>query len=216
MILALSLVLIFAACTAAGPTEGDSIDTQEPFEVPFEQQDTSQELPEVVAEINGEQILAQELVAMSQQLSAQGFEVDVNQALDQIITYRVLLLEANERGFEASNQDVEDMFLAQGLQLEEVKEIVESQGTTYEQFIEEQRQDAKLNLLIREITESIVITDEQAKEFFEQQAVLMGTNATYEESEGAIKELLSNQQVNMQLEQLANQRIEQTDIQVYI
>ncbi|MFT4283167.1 MAG: hypothetical protein ACMXX6_01955 [Candidatus Woesearchaeota archaeon] len=218
LLFALSLGLLLAACAAPqdeglDPFEQDP-QQPDPFEDPFGE--VEQQIPDVIAEIEGEQISGQELLAMQQQFQAQGVDVSLDEALNQLITYEVLLIEAKERGHQATTEDVESMVESQGLSIEQLREILENQGQSYEQFLEEQKRDAKLNLLITEISQNIQINSDEAIEYFENQAQLFAPNATYEESKDAIKEILVNQRVSLELENLANIRIQDLDVQVFI
>lgn len=126
----------------------------------------TQERPQdgrVAAVVNGDQIMVDELFDL---LYAQGG----SEILDQLITRQLIIQEAGRLGIVVSEGDVDaeiDNVIEEGFMgsEEEFLMILAQYGVTLEAF----REDARLNLLAREIAmEQTEFTEEQGREFFEE------------------------------------------------
>jgi broad-specificity NMP kinase len=62
----------------------------------------------------------------------------------------------------------------------------------------------------------IEVSDAEAREFFDQQREATLTNATYEETETMIKQVLKNQKLNDELMSMVSQLQEQASIEILI
>lgn len=174
----------------------------------------TEELPAVVASVNEEEILRDELIELQTQMQIQGVQITTEEALDQLISREILIQEAQRQGYEVTTQDVEDRFVMQGFSVEEVRTIIEAQGLNYEEFLEEQKRELKLTILAEEKMENITITDEEAQIFYNNQTEL--ENFTFEELREDIKYFLAEQQVNQELLELAEELRPQADVRVFI
>jgi foldase protein PrsA len=130
-------------------------------------QQPSQASSQVVATVNGEEIMEDELF---EALYAQGGK----DALDQLITRRLILQESEEAGITVSDEDLDaevDSIILESFQGSEEAFLsaLEYYGISEESF----REDAKLNLLVRQIAlEQINPTDEDVLAYFEEHRYL--------------------------------------------
>ncbi len=215
-------LLLIAACapTEPAPPQDPGMPPPDdpgmpPADDPFEQVEPP-ELPDVVATINGEEILGEEVLGFQNQMEMQGMPMDLETAVNQMITRKLLTQEAERRGYEVTREDVEERLEAQGLPADEAREIIEMQGMNYEDFLDEQISETKLAMLVEEIAEQVEITDEEAMQFYEEQAPMLGDEVTYEDVEGQIKDILAGEVANDILMELANDLMEEADIQLFV
>ncbi|MDZ4131713.1 MAG: SurA N-terminal domain-containing protein, partial [Dethiobacteria bacterium] len=130
-------------------------------------QQPSQASNQVVATVNGEEILQDELF---EALYAQGGK----DALDQLITRRLILQESEQAGITVSDEDLDaevDSIILESFQGSEEAFLsaLEYYGISEESF----REDAKLNLLVRQLAlEQISTTDEDVRAYFEEHRYL--------------------------------------------
>ena len=130
-------------------------------------QQSSQQSSQVVATVNGEEIMQDELFAV---LYAQGGK----DALDQLITRRLILQESEQTGLTVSEEDLDaeiESIIAESFQgsVESFQSALEYYGISGESF----REDAYLNMLVRQIAlEQINPTDEDDRAYFEEHRYL--------------------------------------------
>lgn len=234
LILCMVAVLFLSACNQ-GPAYEDQLDdlgeTDQQVEQPVVddqpttddqivvddqqvEQPAQEELPEVVATVNGDEILGETVSSLQTQMQMQGMELSVEDAVNQLVTQQLLIQEADDRGYSASKEDVEALFLEQGLSIEELKEMVATQGLDYDEFIEEQKGEAKYMLLIEEEKQDIEISDEEAMNFYEENQEMMG-NESFEVISEDIKEHLAAQKANQLLFELADELSQTAEIEIF-
>ena len=130
-------------------------------------QQSPQQSSQVVATVNGEEIMQDELF---ETLYAQGGK----DALDQLITRRLILQESEEAGITVSEEDLDaeiDSIILESFQGSEeaFQSALEYYGISEESF----REDARLNMLVRQIAlEQINPTDEDVRAYFEENRYL--------------------------------------------
>lgn len=142
------------------------------------------DVPDVVAEVNDEEISGDEyssayetsFAQMAMQAQMSGEEVDEEalqeQTLDNLIGYELLTQDALANDYEATDEDVEaeleNVVEANGLEsADELFEVAEEQGTGEEQL----REDVEQQVLINQVVESLDVeepTDEEIEEAYEQ------------------------------------------------
>lgn len=210
-ILGVLTLLILAGCT---PTEDVQ---QEVPEIPEIEEATPEvsnvpELPETVATINGEEITGAEVSDMITQMQMQGLQVTPEDVVDQIIMQILLTEEAQNRNYDVSSENVEELFEQQGISSEELRPLVEAEGMNYDEFIENQKIEVKLSLLIEEEA-NVEITEEEARQFFDEQAAMFEEDVSYEEVGEEIKQFLADQASNDALLALGRQLMEEADIE---
>ncbi len=215
MIISVALLLFVAGCTGGDPYTDADDEWQQEIPDPIGEQ-TAQELPEIVAEINGEQILREEVQEAQSQMQMQGAVVEPQEVLSQILTRKVLIKEAENRGYTPSTEEVEQNFESQGLTLEEVREIVEGQGVPYDEFLQMQLEELKLQGLMTQKAEQIEITEESAREFYDEQVQMGAELEEYDLIRDDIVAFMAQDEANTKLLELAQQLIDESDVQIYI
>jgi len=142
-------------------------------------------IPDVVAEVNGEEISKKEFVstyegqlqqaAMQSQMSGQ--EVDQDQLKKQIaegmIGQKLLIQEADNRGFDATeeeiNETMNELVEQNGLESkEEFMAALEQQGMNKEEVMSQVETQIKVNQLISDEYGDMEPTEEELKEAYEQ------------------------------------------------
>lgn len=143
-----------------------------------------EDVPDVVAEVNGEEISGEEFITtyeaqfsqMAMQAQMSGEEVDEDQLKDQtlesMIGNELLIQDAEERGFDADEDDVEELLEQtaeeNGMEsLDELYAAAEEQGTSEEEF----RESAANQVLINQLTDELDVeepTEEELREMYEQ------------------------------------------------
>lgn len=139
------------------------------------QQPPMQARGEAAALVNGEPIARDELF---EAMYAQGGR----EALDQLITRKLLLQEAERLGISVSEEEINEEI--QGIidesfdgSEEDFRMILEYYGLTYDAF----KEDARLNLLVRKLAmENIDTSEESARQFFEENRQLFDVNEEVE------------------------------------
>ncbi|WP_120003891.1 SurA N-terminal domain-containing protein [Nesterenkonia muleiensis] len=142
------------------------------------------DVPDVVAEVNGEDITGEEFstsfesqymqMAMQAQMTGEGVDEDAlqQQVLDNLIGLELLDQEAEQSGYEVSEEEVDEQLeqLAEMNDLDSVDqvfEIAEEQGLSEEEF----REDVEAEVIIEQIVASLEVddpTDEEVEDAYEQ------------------------------------------------
>lgn len=206
---ALAGVLALAACGDASesePEEGDSASqgAQEEGqgangEQPEMPEVDTEDIPDVVAEVNGDELSGEDFTVLYesqfQQLAMQsqmtGEEPDQDelkeQTLDSMIGNELLLQEARDQGFEASDEDVDALITEQaesnGMEsADEFIEAYEEQGMSAEQLTE----DARSQVLINQLLEDLEIeepSEEELREIYDQAVAAQEESGSEEQAE---------------------------------
>lgn len=189
---ALAGVLALAACGDASETETQDAEAQsteeaaagseEGAEMELPEADT-EDIPDVVAEVNGDEISGEDFTVLyesqfqqaSMQSQMTGEEPDQDQlkeqTLESMIGNELLLQDAREQGFEASDEDVDALITEQaesnGMEsADEFIEAYEEQGMSAEQLTE----DARSQVLINQVLESLDYeepTEDEVRELYD-------------------------------------------------
>ena len=172
-----------------------------------------------ILNINGEDVLAQDIMVIQMQLESQGFQVTQEQALEQIITNIVLLQAVEREKFQISNQEAEDelieLLATQGFTLEDLKIDLEQQGLSYEATLEDFKERVAVDRFLTQNidTNLIQITQEEVEEFYAMYAMQMGENTpAFEEIELQIIAQLEQDKLRELQSELIDQLIEEADI----
>lgn len=142
-------------------------------------------IPEVVAEVNGEEILKEEFemaytgqfqqASMNSMMS--GEEVDQDelkvQVAENMVSQRLLIQEANNRDFEASEEEIDEeineLAAQNGLESkEQFLEALEEQGMAEEEVRTQLETQVKVNQLIAEEAGNTEATDEELQALYDQ------------------------------------------------
>ncbi|MGO1529735.1 SurA N-terminal domain-containing protein [Micrococcaceae sp. AOP34-BR2-30] len=186
---AVATALSLAACGAENAEDGEGAGeaegtAAEGAEAQMPEPDT-ENIPDVVATVNGQDISGEDFTAafegqfsqMAMQAQMSGEEVDQNQVkaqtLDLMIGNELLLADAEEQGFTASEEQVNEFLdeLATQNQLESADELLsqfEEQGVSEEQV----REDAEKQVLLDQLIESMDVeapSDDELQEMYDQQ-----------------------------------------------
>lgn len=146
-----------------------------------------EDVPDIVAEVNGEEITRDEFeqvyapqfqqIAMQSQMSGQ--EVDQSQLKQQVadglVSQELLRQEAEDRGIEATDEEVDavidDLVEQNGLESrEELFAALEEQGLTEEEVRTELREGLNQDQLIAEETGEIDVTEEELQSLYDDTA----------------------------------------------
>ncbi|XKE95171.1 SurA N-terminal domain-containing protein [Metaplanococcus flavidus] len=142
-------------------------------------------VPDVVAEVNGEEIGKEEFetayVGQFQQMAMQaqmsGQEVDQAQLKEQIaeslVSQKLLVQETENRGIEASEEEVDETLTALAEQngmasSEEFLAALEEQDLSEEEVREQVASQVKVDKLIAEETGDTEVSEEELQEFYDQ------------------------------------------------
>lgn len=142
-------------------------------------------IPDVVAEVNGEEVTKEDFVPFyeasfqqaAMQAQASGEDPDEEalkeQAVDDLVDTELLAQEAESRGIEISDQDVDDELAALAEQngmksAEELLKAVEAQGLTEDQARSQIETQVLIEQLVADETGPIEPTDKELRALYEQ------------------------------------------------
>lgn len=145
----------------------------------------TEDIPETVAEVNGEEISGEEFTTtyesqfeqMAMQAQMSGEEVDQDelkeQTLDGMIGNVLLVQDASDAGYEASDEDIEELLseTAESSGMESVDELVEmaeEQGLSEDEL----REDAQDQVLVDQLLDDLDVdepSEEELEEMYEEQ-----------------------------------------------
>ncbi|MEX0920029.1 MAG: SurA N-terminal domain-containing protein [Candidatus Pacearchaeota archaeon] len=143
---------------------------------------------EVVATVNGEEIRSGEVEQTQQSSASQGQQLSEEEATEQLINQKLLVQEAESKGYSVSTEDVEQRIEAQASQqgqtLEDVKNEIESQGFSYDELIESQKENLMLQNYLQDAMENQVesVPEEELKEFYNQNKEMLTQGAQGQEA----------------------------------
>lgn len=247
--LALS-VLVITACSngdEAAEDNKEETNTQEESqgdgegaEQPEMPQADLEGIPEVVAEVNGEEISKEEFettyqaqfqqMAMQSQMTGQELDQDQlkKQIAESMIGSELLIQEADNRGFTASEEDVnktvDDLVKQNGLQSkEEFITALEEQGLPEEEVMTQVETQVKVDQLIADESGDTKPTEEELKEAYDQmktqQEQIGGEEAevpSFEEMKPNLEEQLKMQKEGEAAQKLVEELRKNADVTVNI
>jgi peptidyl-prolyl cis-trans isomerase SurA len=225
------LVLFMAACNGDEEDSAEDSDDEgsEEQEQPADSEDPMadidvEDVPDVVAEVNGDEITKDEFVntyigqyqqaMMQSQMS--GEEVDQDQLKEEVanalIGQQLVIQEAENQGYEATEEEIQetlDQLLAQsGTESEEeLFEALEEQGVTEEEIISQIEVQVKVDRLIASEAGDIEPTEEELEELYDEYVLQM------EEFQGEDAEIPPFEEMEAQL---AQQAIGQKETEAYL
>ena len=191
--------------------EGDFEDEME-MEMPEPDLDG---IPDVVAEVNGEEISQDEFLAtyepqfqqMAMQSQMTGEEVDEAQiremVADSMINNTLLIQEADSQGIEATEEDIDQLLteLAQQNQMESADQFLaalEEQGTPEDEVMDQIEMQVKVDQLIANEAGEIDVSDAEVEEMYaqleDQQEQSGGELPPLDEVRSEIEDEVRNQQ----------------------
>ncbi|WP_404330133.1 SurA N-terminal domain-containing protein [Mesobacillus maritimus] len=229
LILVVSLFVI-AACSGNGNDGAEEPDQQENTQEGTEQAEMPQPdlegIPDVVAEVNGEEITSEEFeenysgqfqqIAIQYQMSGQELDQDLlkEQIAESMVSSKLLIQEAESRNITATEADIEATLdeIAELNALESKEALFaafEEQGMSEEEVRSQVETEVKVSQLIVEESGDLEPTEEELQEFYDQtkaQQEQMGADAGELPSFEELKPELA-EQLKMQKEQEAAQTI---------
>lgn len=187
--------------------------------------DTS-DLPDIVAEVNGEEINQEDFLMtyepqfqqMAMQSQMTGEEVDEEElrqmVLDSMINNKLLIQEADEQGIEASQEEIDQLLtdLAQQNGLgssDEFLAALEEQGTPEDEVMDQVAMQVKVDQLIANEAGDIDVSDAEVEEMYAQ------LEAQQEQSGGELPPLedvrdeIEQEVINQQQNQFAQSLLEE-------
>ena len=245
-IAAVAAAFSLAACGADGDDEQateDAPQSQEQGDQAMPEPELD-DIPDVVAVVDGEEIsgdaFAESYEAQFQQLTMQaamtGQEPDQDQlkgqALEMMVNSELLVAEAEDQGFSASEDDVdeylEDMAEANGMEsTEELTEELQAQGLSEDRI----RQDLENQVMIDQVVETLDVeepSDEELQEMYDAQVEqLEAMNEqveedqaqeapAFEELEPELEEQVTQQNENEVIAALLDDLREDADIEILL
>lgn len=164
----------------------------------------------VVAMVNGHPITR---YAVVKQLEKQGG----SQVLDSMITEDLVNQEIKNKGITISDKDIQD-------EIDRISGVVESQGTTLDdalaaqgQTMDDLRKNVKLRLSAEKILQdSISVTDQEAKDYFDQNKSYYADDAKYEDMSADIKDQLKQQKLQTEFQKLIDQLKSDANITYFV
>lgn len=126
----------------------------------------------VVALVDGEEITAQDVLDMqSAMLRYEGELVELEEVLDQLISQKLVLRQAELAGYSTTIVDAETELLLDladmGVPLELFLAMLQEDNLSYEEFIEFRRTRLAINSFLDDVIEAPEVTEEEAMEFYE-------------------------------------------------
>lgn len=165
--------------------EEAAADTEEGAEQPAMPEPDLSSVPDIVAEVNGEEVTKEEFEAVyagqfqqaAMQAQMSGQEIDQDQLKEQVteslIGQELLIQEAGNRGYSASEEEMDktltDLAAQNGLESkEQFLTALEEQGMPEEEVMSQLETQVKVNQLIAEETGSIEPTEKELQELYDQ------------------------------------------------
>lgn len=199
------------------------------------------DIPSVVAEVNGEEISKEDFVGMYQQqfqfqmMQAQmsGQEVDEDslkkQTADSLVGQRLLMQEANKRFSDVSEDDIDqvinDIIEQYGMESkEEMFAQFEEQGVNEEELLSDIETQVKIEQLIAEESGDLNPTEEELKDAYEEIKAQQEEAETeegqelpdFDEIKQQLKSHLKQQKESEKVQDIINELREKADITLFI
>ena len=178
-------VFLFMSGTLSTQTQGDTNDIMT---------DTQEQT--VVATVNGQDLTQQEVNAVAQNPQIQ----DEEQAVEQLIDIVLLEQKAEEEGYTATEQEVEELLTSQLSQqdttLEEYKEQLEQAGASYDEVVEQYQAQIAAEKFLSEETqnaETPEVTEQDLQALYDQLESQGQELPEFEEVEGELRQLAEQQ-----------------------
>lgn len=190
LMMALSLAVVMAACNDDSEDNNENGSEESQDEQASQQQQQMPEpdlegIPDVVAEVNGEEISKEEFestyegqfqqMAMQSQMSGQELDQDQlkQQTAEGLVSSRLLIQEADSRDYDAPEEEVDNTLneLAQQNDIESTDEFIsalEEQGMNEDEVMSQVETQVKVDKLIAEESGDIEPTEEELQEAYDQ------------------------------------------------
>ncbi|MFP4193250.1 MAG: peptidylprolyl isomerase, partial [Candidatus Hydrogenedentota bacterium] len=148
---------------------------QQPPQMQMPQQPEPPDVPDVVAQVNGEEITGEEFqeayMQFSQMMMTQGQQpLSEQEVLDQLVNTRILEIRAEEAGIEVPDEDVQEQLDELAEQFggeEQLEQLLEQQGIDRDELDDMIRQDLR-NAAFRDEITDVEVTDEEVQEAYDE------------------------------------------------
>ncbi|MFT4297650.1 MAG: hypothetical protein ACMXX5_00480 [Candidatus Woesearchaeota archaeon] len=213
------LLILTVACAPVEPQpeiEQFPEEQQQQIDILDETQIQEPELPEIVGVVNGREITREEVMDVQIQMMMQGMQSDIEESISQVIIYKLLVEEAENRGIQFTNEEVEELIIEQEPYLtntDELREIIEMEGMDYQAFLDQQKNNLMVAALVDDEKDNIVIEEEQVIQFYEMQADAL--DQTYDEVAEDLRNFLKEQEASNMISMLANELMEEAVIELF-
>lgn len=235
-LLVLLAVLLLAACSN---NEGEANQEKESTDDTVSMEDTEKELEamkvdadSVVATVNGEEISGKDYNSMLMQTQlrytmegkdpskTETAETIKKEVMDNLIGQELLLQEAKEQGFEASDKEVEtelDQVKSQFESEEQLQEALKAQGITLEQLETQYANIVVVDKYVEENVKTPEVTEEEMKAFYDEQFSKDADNPpSYDEMKDRIKSYLKETKLQKKVQELRTKLKENAEIEEMI
>lgn len=201
-----------------------------------------EDIPDVVAEVDGEEILKDEFVNMYQSIfqqeimqaqmsgqSAADIDQDLlrDQTIGRVIDSNLIINEAKATIKDVSEDDINKMIdgLLEQTGLETKEELLETfkeQGTDEEEFMSQVEVQVKVDQLVDGISEDVELTEEETKEAYEtlkaqqEQVDSEEELPSFDEIKSSLEEQLKDQKAGVEIEAFIESLREKADITKHI
>ena len=232
-LVAATSLLVLSACGGSGDSSADSEKDSSPSESSSADADAGAEpdldaIPDVVAEVNGEEVTKDEFVPIYEAAFAQaasqaqmGGEAPDEEQLrkqtaDDLVDTELLAQEAEARGLEVSDDDVDaeltDLAEQNGMKsADELLEAVEQQGVTAEQARDQVETQVLVEQLVADENGPIEPTDKELRKLYaqaKQQQAQAGEQAQKIPPFAQVREQLAEQATNQEIGKVATALVE--------
>jgi len=127
--------------------------------------------PDVVARVNGEKIMAEDVAAVQARYLQYGMNLTPVQALAELIMEELVYQEAKHEGhllaMEEAEQELRAQLGAANLTLEDLQVQLDSYEISYEEYLEDFRRQLAIDDYMAAEVPVPEVTDEEAREFYE-------------------------------------------------
>lgn len=219
------MVFVVVGCSVEEPQDdvipSPGLDTTPSFP---DQEVTSvtENLPELVATVNGEEITkeyVQEMeMSVQQNLMMAGMveeTIDLDELVEQTIMQRLLVQLAHDQDYGFSKNDVEEFFLQQGLTTQELQQEVNMMGLDYDEFLYYYVDELTLMQFVTDVQENVEVTTQEVQEFYNANSQMFDQSITYEEIEEDLYYWILEQKSNELLMVLIDEKWEQSNIEIF-
>jgi peptidyl-prolyl cis-trans isomerase SurA len=234
-LVAATSLLVLSACGGSGDSSADSEKDSSPSESSSASADAGagaepdlDAIPDVVAEVNGEEVTKDEFVPIYEAAFAQaasqaqmGGEAPDEEQLrkqtaDDLVDTELLAQEAEARGLEVSDDDVDaeltDLAEQNGMKsADELLEAVEQQGVTAEQARDQVETQVLVEQLVADENGPIEPTDKELRKLYaqaKQQQAQAGEQAQKIPPFAQVREQLAEQATNQEIGKVATALVE--------
>jgi peptidyl-prolyl cis-trans isomerase SurA len=220
------------------PTQEEPVAAEDPEGVDHPEQEMgsmveTEDIPDVVATVNGEDIEKEMYVTtieqQAMQVAMQGIDLESeegieyveelkDQVLDQIINSMLIADAASDEGLEATEEEIDygmtELMTQYGLESEEqLQELLQAQGVQMDEFRDDVANNVKNGKYIEQKITEIEISDEEIQAFYDEEIV----DTSEDESElPPLEEVSSDIEYQLQMDSLISTLKENSDVTINI